>query len=161
MLTVYFSPGETCDSRNGRVGKFNFRKHWKSSPTWIPWMKITMVVKSECPSLNITLLWKKGTLWSVQCFFEGCYWKLCSEKKDILLMEEILDQLICSFSQYLHRIHFPYHASMASKAQKIRFRMCFQKSKVPLNFWGAKWDHPFPFEAEKIGHTWGMGSQDL
>ena len=57
-----FSPGETSGSRNGRVGKFNFRKHWKSSPKWIPWMKITMVVKSECPSLNITVLWKKGTL---------------------------------------------------------------------------------------------------
>lgn len=61
-LQYIFSPGETCGSRNGRVGKFNFRKHWKSSPKWIPWMKITMVVKSECPSLNITLLWKKGTL---------------------------------------------------------------------------------------------------
>lgn len=61
MLTVYFS----------QVGKFNSRKHWKSSPKWIQWMNITMVVKSECPSWNITLLWKKEHCDPFNVFLRG------------------------------------------------------------------------------------------
>ena len=92
---------------------------------------------------------KKGTSWSVQCFSEGCYLKLCSEKKDILLMEEILHQLICSLSLIYIGLIFRIKLLWPAKPKDrcyilLRFRMCFQKSKVPLNFWGAKWDHLFP-----------------